>query len=136
MKYTPRLLLDLGAWLDVNGEGIYGTRHWHTFGEGSTTVAEGHMREHQDKPFTAEDIRFTMKGNCLYAICLGWPGETATIKPLGNSSPVKAETIEQIQMLGSPESLAWSQNDNGLQIKTPSQRPCNHAYTFRIRLNP
>jgi alpha-L-fucosidase len=129
-----RLLLDLGAWLDVNGEAIYGTRHWHTFGEGSTTVAEGHLREREDKPFTAEDVRFTMKDNTLYAICLGWPGEAATIKSLGSSSPVKAEMIEQIQMLGSPEPQPWLQHDNGLQIKTPSQRPCDHAYTFKIRL--
>ncbi|HVO69043.1 MAG TPA: alpha-L-fucosidase [Aggregatilineaceae bacterium] len=133
---AARLLLDLGAWLDVNGEAIYGTRHWHTFGEGSTTVAEGPMREHEDKPFTADDIRFTTKDNCLYAIFLGWPGEAATIRSLGSSSPMKAELIEEIQMLGSPESLAWSQDDNGLQIRTPSQRPCDHAYTFRIRFKP
>jgi alpha-L-fucosidase len=129
---AARLLLDVGAWLDINGEAIYGTHPWHTFGEGATTIVEGHMREREDTPFTGEDVRFTTNDKCLYAICLGWPGETARIKSLG-SSLLPADTIEQVQMLGSSQSLTWSQDERGLQIRTPSQRPCDHAYTFRIR---
>lgn len=127
-------LLGLGEWLNVNGEAIYGARHWHTFGEGSTVVGEGHMREREDKPFGADDIRFTTKDNALYAICLGWPGEAATVKSLGNASPVRAERIEHIQMLGSAEPVSWSQDDQGLHIQTPAQRPCDHAFTFKITL--
>jgi alpha-L-fucosidase len=128
------ILLGLGAWLNVNGEAIYGARPWHTFGEGSTKVGEGHMREREDRPFSTDDIRFTTKDNVLYAICLGWPGETVVITSLGSRSAVKSERIEHIQMLGSTERLSWSQDDHGLQIKTPSQKPCEHAYTFRIAL--
>jgi alpha-L-fucosidase len=131
---AANLLLGLGEWLNVNGEAIYGARHWQTFGEGSTRVGEGHMREREDKPFTAEDIRFTTKDNALYAVCLGWPGESAAIKSLGSGSSVKAEMIERIQMLGSAEPLAWSQREDGLQIKPPSHKPCDHAYTFKITL--
>jgi alpha-L-fucosidase len=131
---AAKLLLGLGEWLNINGEAIYGARHWHTFGEGSTTVGEGHMREREDKPFGAEDIRFTTKGNSLYAICLGWPGEVVTIKSLNSVSPVKSEMIEHIQMLGSTESLSWSQSENGLQIQTPHQKSCDHAHTFKITL--
>ena len=78
-------LLGLGDWLQINGEAIYGTRHWKTFGEGNTIVGEGHMREHEDKPFNAQDIRFTAKDGALYAICLGWPGEHAVIKSLARA---------------------------------------------------
>lgn len=126
-------LLGLGEWLRVNGEAIYGARHWQIFGEGDTAVS-GHMREHEDKPFTAEDIRFTTRDGALYAICLGWPAEHVVIKSLGSGSPLPAEQIESIGMLGSSETLSWSQHEDGLHITSLSQRPCDHAYTFRISL--
>jgi alpha-L-fucosidase len=131
---AAELLLGLGEWLNVNGEAIYGTRHWHTFGEGDTIVGEGHMREREDKPFSASDIRFTTKGNILYAICLGWPGKTALIKSLGSGSSVPAQRIEQIQMLGADEPASWTQREDGLHINTPSEQPCDHACTFKITL--
>ncbi len=129
-------LLGLGDWLTTNGEAIYGTHHWHTFGEGGTIVGEGHMREREDKPFTAQDIRFTSREQTLYAICLGWPGESVVIKSLASGSRISAEQIESIGILGSSEALSWSQHEDGLHIMTPSQPPCDHAYSFKITLNP
>ena len=126
-------LLGLGEWLCINGEAIYGTKHWKTFGEGDTKVG-GHMHEHEDKPFNAQDVRFTTRDEALYTICLGWPGESAVIKSLGTGSPFAADQIASITMLGSAEALSWSQQEDGLHVTTPSQRPCDHAYTFKIAL--
>jgi alpha-L-fucosidase len=128
-------LLGLGAWLDVNGEAIYGARHWQVYGEGETAQVEGHMREHEQQPYTAQDIRFTTRENILYAICLGWPGDSVTIRSLGSGSSIQAENIAQITMLGAPEPLSWSQDADGLKIETPAQPPCDHAYTFKIELH-
>jgi len=128
------LLLGVGEWLKVNGEAIYGTRHWHTYGEGSAKVALGHMTERQNEPLTVQDIRFTTRDNVLYAICPGWPGEGLTIKSLGTHSTVSADMIAQVSMLGSSQALAWSQDENGLTVQTPGEKPCQHAYTFKIAL--
>jgi alpha-L-fucosidase len=128
------ILRNIGAWLAVNGEAIYGARPWQVFGEGPTEIVEGHFTDTMRQPFTGQDIRFTTKGNALYAICLDWPGNEAVITTLEANGDIKADTIADISMLGSPASLAWSQDENGLKIQTPSERPCEYAYTFKIVL--
>jgi alpha-L-fucosidase len=84
--------------------------------------------------FTAQDIRFTTKDQTLYAVCLAWPEEEVVIKSLGANSPIRANKITEIKMLGVPEYLAWSQDESYLRIKTPAERPCDHAYSFKITL--
>ena len=74
------ILRDFGVWLELNGEAIYGTRPWKVYGEGPSQFAQGetkfkhkHHTEYYDVESDAADIRFTAKGDVLYAIALGWP---------------------------------------------------------------
>jgi len=128
------LLLGIGKWLEVNGEAIYGTRHWERFGEGPTAVPK-HFAEKEQAAYSAEDIRFTTKGDALYAIALGWPGERLTIKSLGSASSVKADAIAGITMLGVEGALEWTQEDAGLTVAMPSSAPCEHAVALKIDLH-
>jgi alpha-L-fucosidase len=99
-------LRGVGEWLRVNGEAIYGTRPWETFKDGN--------------------VRFTRKGNTLYAIALEWPEEELRLTSLAGKPVLKVE------LLGSSEAITWKAEPDALVIQPPSRRPCKYAYAFRI----
>lgn len=132
-KEAEEILLSIGRWLEVNGEGVYGTRPWKVFGEGPTRVKAGSFGESKSKVFTAEDFRFATKGDALYAFCLAWPEKELLITKLGTREGLCGD-VASVEMLGSTEPLKWSQNKKGLRIKAPSTKPCEYAYGFRITL--
>lgn len=68
-----QILLEIGNWLKVNGEGIYGTRHWQLYGEGPTQVVDGAFTDVDREPYTPDDIRFTYKQGTLYAFVMRYP---------------------------------------------------------------
>jgi alpha-L-fucosidase len=131
---AANILREIGKWLEVNGEAIYGTRPWHTYGEGPTNIHADSFGERKSQPFTAKDIRFTTKGNILYAICLDWPGEEVNIESLSKRTFLGSDEITSISLLGSRDKLAWSRDENGLKIKLPAQKPGDYAYVFKITL--
>jgi alpha-L-fucosidase len=124
----------MGKWMDVNGEAIFGTRPWKIYGEGPTQVKSGMFNEGALKNFTAEDVRFTQKEKTLYAFLMGWPdAKEACIKSLAlGSEYVSNKKITDVSLLGYNGKLQWMQTKDGLLLKMPDQRPCEHAFVLKI----
>jgi alpha-L-fucosidase len=128
---VQQVLKEVGAWLKINGEAIYGTRAWDIFGEGPTKVTEGSFHDTDTHPYTAEDFRFTRKGNVLYAIELGWPSNREAVIHLLDTAVGHAK-IASVVLLGSDAKLPFQQREDGLHIQLPEQMAGKYAYSFRI----
>ena len=129
-----KILDEIGKWTAANGEGIYGTRPWKLYGEkpvNAKVVKSGNFNEEKVK-YTANDIRFTQKGDILFAFCLGTPLTAVKIKSLGINSKLTPGAVESVTMLGSDEKLSWKQEPTGLAINKPSKLPEWQVVTFKI----
>jgi alpha-L-fucosidase len=130
-EQVQQVLLDVGAWLNVNEEAIYGTRPWRIYGEGPTKVATGSFHELETPKYTGEDFRFTTKGDVLYAIGLAWPASgEAVIRSLATT--VGSEAVQAVSLLGSDRKLQFEQRADGLHMQLPEQPPARYAYVLRV----
>ena len=128
----------IGTWMAPNGEGIYATRPWKVYGEGPSTIAANQARgqfggARDVRAYTAEDMRFTSKGNLLYAFVMAWPESgKVTIKSLAEGSANYPGKIAKVELLGSPAPVAFSRDANGLTVTMPGQKPNEYAYALKI----
>ncbi|MER2494389.1 alpha-L-fucosidase [Catenovulum sediminis] len=130
------MLLNIGQWLNMNGEGIYETRPWKAFGEGPTRIrAGGHKVEKQKIAYTDKDIRFTRKGdNTLYMFVLDKPQADIIVKTLSTDLTLLDGEIDSIEMLGSGQKVHWQHNSEGLVINKPHTIPNDYAVGYKINL--
>ena len=128
-------LLGMGDWLRANGEAIYGTRPFSIYGEGPKRMSgSGHFVQ-MSGAYNEKNIRFTTRGNTLYAIQMGWPGagREVTIRSLGSKKPGNREIVN-VSLLDSPAEISWKMTDEGLVVVTPQRMPNDLAICFRIEL--
>ncbi len=133
-----QVLLEIGDWLDIHGESIYGTRPWGTYGEGPTKLKEGPFEGFTDAgEYTWKDIRYTQKENTVYAILLGWPDAEKEVQlySFSRDSLDSSLQVTEVSMLGSDQNIEWKLSDQHLTVKTPPAVPDRKAVVFKIVTN-
>src|SRR6185437_14742020 len=126
------ILREIGGWLGVNGEAIHGTRPWKVFGEGPTEVVEGSFKDTTRAAFTSQDIRFTTRGEILYATVLSVPRGEVAIRSLGSHLRLYPKAIGQVELVGSSGPLTWARDGEALRVSLPDQKPSDHAVVLKI----
>jgi alpha-L-fucosidase len=127
------LLLELGAWLQKNGEGIYDTVPWKWFGEGGVNASDGFFMDGDEKPFTAEDFRFTYKAGAVYAMQMRPDGRDALIRSF-SANGIHDFGIETVELLGYDGPLTYTRDRDGLRIILPADAATDYPLCFRITL--
>ncbi len=131
------VLEGLAKWMAINSEAIFGTRPWKIYGEGPSVGESvekgtfGGARDVRSKPYTAEDLRFTAKGNAVFAIMLAWPRDgKVTIRSL----PKTEKAVAGVTLLGAKQKLVWTQEADGVHVTLPPTKPGDEAWVLRVEL--
>jgi len=109
---AKKILGEIGKWFSINGDAVYGTRPWKTFGEGK--------------------VRFTTKGNTLNIFICGLPAEELMISSMKNW---KGGDIKEIKLLGSTGKIDFKLTNDGLKIRIPENAETSAAYVFQLTCN-
>ncbi len=140
-----KIVDEITRWMAVNSEAIYGTRPWKTHMDTPAASAPqtrqgasdhheaGAFNENKRKPLTAQDVRFTRKGDLLYAFVMGWPETEIRIRSLAPGGEHGTGKIQRVELVGSKGGeLRWTQGPEGLAVRMPAEKPSDHAVVLRI----
>jgi len=113
-------LIEIGDWLKVNGEAIYGTEPF--------IKSE---KENSIHPLANKEIFFTRKGNSIFMICTKWPTENIVLKNTG------AIRLSGVEMLGNKVAVKHRKTGSDIIISPPVLNPDDFqtAYVFKLILN-
>ena len=103
----------LGAWLSVNGGAVYGSRPW--------VVAESRTAE-------GVPVRFTCRGDVVYALVIGTPKTRRISLP-----DVDSSGVTRVRLVGHAEPIEWVVDDGVLTVGLAGTAPSGGGHGARPR---
>ena len=130
-------LKDIGKWMSVNGESVYGTTKWLVNHEGPIAISingtESRVKKGFNANFTPQDFWFSQKDNNIYVTSLKWPeNKDILIKSITLLTKDKINKIESIRLLGCDENIFWAMAEKGLTVTLPAEKPSIYGYVLKI----
>lgn len=132
-----KILMEFGDWMNINKEAIYDTQPWKVFGEGPIANsdiainAQG-FNEGSYTNATAQEIRFTQKGEALYVTALAWPKDKqVVVKSLSQGNDLYPGKISQVELLGYG-TVDFNRTAEGLVINLPDKTLNRIAPVFKV----
>lgn len=137
-------LLQIGEWLNVNGEAIYESQVWKNleqWSEGNRNwkdsskyyVGANSILKKTVNPepgFATIEAFFTSKSGVVYAILPKLPEGKFVLKN------IKANSNTKVSLLGYKDKLKWKQNGSNLEVYFPvisiNSIPCQYAWTLKL----
>jgi alpha-L-fucosidase len=130
-------LREIGDWMSVNGESVYGTKKWILNREGPTNLSvkgtDERAQQGFNAGFTSEDFWFTTNDNILYVTSLKLPeSKKVLVKSLSKTNAPGLSKIKSVQMLGSDNKIDWKLGKEGLQVTLPADFPNPNGYVLKV----
>lgn len=127
----------ISQWIAANGDGVYATRPWKVYGEGPSTLKENQKKGtfgglSDAGAYQSTDVRYTTKGNHLFAFVMSTPASDIKLSSLGRAAKLADKEIASVSLLGSKEKLQWKQGDEALVISKPANLPSWKVHGFKI----